>query len=246
MRECWNGRQARLRCVCRMAWEFESPLSHHVGAKSALLRRLFCLRLNRRHPPAPLLLLSSIKKYRFELTLPQKPRLIVSSSIAVSAFHREAVGSAPPFQGVPLECCASRKGKVQAENYESGRNTKPHDIFYLQSETGTSITVRSPPEKARAGLVPARASACRKTPGSGKQASQSFAASPRQEPPQAAVALRNAPAGAGSGEIKLKSRFPVVCASEIALYTPKGSTAFRRKPRTFWGAFPFVKKATLF
>ena len=28
MRECWNGRQARLRCVCPMAWEFESPLSH--------------------------------------------------------------------------------------------------------------------------------------------------------------------------------------------------------------------------
>ena len=46
-----------------------------------------------------------------------------------------------------------------------------------------------------------------------------------------------------SGEIKLKSRFPGTCASEIALYTPKGSTAFRRKPRTFWGAAPFVKKA---
>ena len=175
---------------------FESHPLRHVGAKSALLRRLFmpvAKKTSSARSLAPPFQLrpaalgsqlvcrpaggfSSIKKYRFELTLPQKPRLIVSSSIAVSAFHREAVGSAPPFQGVPLECCASRKGKVQAENYESGRNTKPHDIFYLQSETGTSITVRSPPEKARAGLVRARASACRKTPGSGKQASQSFAA----------------------------------------------------------------------
>ena len=45
-----------------------------------------------------------------------------------------------------------------------------------------------------------------------------------------------------SGEIKLKSRFPGTCASEIALYAPKGSTAFRRKPRTFWGAIPFVNE----
>ena len=28
MRECWNGRQARLRCVCPMACEFESHLPH--------------------------------------------------------------------------------------------------------------------------------------------------------------------------------------------------------------------------
>ena len=31
----------------------------HVGAKSALLRRFLCLRQKRRHPPAPLLLLSN-------------------------------------------------------------------------------------------------------------------------------------------------------------------------------------------
>ena len=36
---------------------FESRHSDHVGAKSALLRLLFCLRQKRSHPPAPLLLL---------------------------------------------------------------------------------------------------------------------------------------------------------------------------------------------
>ena len=32
MRECWNGRQARLRCVCPMACEFESHLPHQEKA----------------------------------------------------------------------------------------------------------------------------------------------------------------------------------------------------------------------
>ena len=46
MRECWNGRQARLRCVCPMAWEFESPLSHQ---NRQVLRDLpiFCVRTTR-------------------------------------------------------------------------------------------------------------------------------------------------------------------------------------------------------
>ena len=46
MRECWNGRQARLRCVCPMAWEFESPLSHQ---NRQVLRDLpfFCVRIMR-------------------------------------------------------------------------------------------------------------------------------------------------------------------------------------------------------
>ena len=39
MRECWNGRQARLRCVCPMACEFESHLPHHIGTQ-VLIRYL--------------------------------------------------------------------------------------------------------------------------------------------------------------------------------------------------------------
>ena len=44
---------------------FESPLGHHVGAKSALLRRFFMLTHKKRHPPAPLFLLSKSQPLRW-------------------------------------------------------------------------------------------------------------------------------------------------------------------------------------
>ena len=40
-----------------MPYGFDPRQRHHVGAKSALLRLLFCLWRKRSHPPAPLLLL---------------------------------------------------------------------------------------------------------------------------------------------------------------------------------------------
>ena len=44
---------------------FKSHFRHHVGAKSALLRRLFVPMAKRRHPPAPLLLLSKSNPLRW-------------------------------------------------------------------------------------------------------------------------------------------------------------------------------------
>ena len=44
---------------------FDSHYPYHVGAKFALLRRLFCLRQKRRHPPAPLFLLLNCDPLRW-------------------------------------------------------------------------------------------------------------------------------------------------------------------------------------
>ena len=53
------GRRPRLKIVWRNPCGFESHHRHHDGTKSALLRRLFMPMAKRRHPPAPLLLLSN-------------------------------------------------------------------------------------------------------------------------------------------------------------------------------------------
>jgi len=37
MPRCWNGIQVRLRCVCRKAWEFESPPGYHKAEKRFLI-----------------------------------------------------------------------------------------------------------------------------------------------------------------------------------------------------------------
>ena len=48
------GRQARLRGVCHMAWEFKSPLSHHVVADYVSFATTFSLKSHRlAHAVAP-------------------------------------------------------------------------------------------------------------------------------------------------------------------------------------------------
>ncbi len=36
-----TGRQARLRGVCQLTWEFKSPLSHHQSLENTTFSRLF-------------------------------------------------------------------------------------------------------------------------------------------------------------------------------------------------------------
>ena len=60
------GRHARFRFSCRETCRFDPCYPHHVGAKSALLRRIFySCGIKKRHPPAPLLLLSKSNPLRW-------------------------------------------------------------------------------------------------------------------------------------------------------------------------------------